>query len=345
MDYFAGANTRNGFVSLFDEAFSDVKKLYILKGSSGCGKSTLMKRIAGRAQKLGIPTDIIYCSADPESLDGVVIPLLGIAVADGTSPHVMDVKYPCVRETIINLGQFWDESKIIPHRDEIIALTDAKSRHYQNAYRCLSAIGSVNDLAKQLVTKHIDRAKLDSVTFKLAEKIANDKKGSINCLFSSAFTASGLKILPVFGEVKTLYNLNGRGSDELLTALYGVASEQGLPMTVSRSAIDPSVPDSLFFPESSTLITSLPTPPCRSAATEKTLSSARYIKVSELNSAKNRLKGLDKLSLELSGEAQKELSSAKSVHNDIEAIYIPAMNFTLLDEYTLSLIDSIFGNK
>ena len=116
MEYFAGANTRNGFVSIFDERFGDIERLYILKGSSGCGKSTFMRKAMMRAREFSIPYDVIYCSADRDSVDGVVFKTLGVAIADGTAPHTLDVKYPCVRETIINLGQFWNEKKLLPKR-------------------------------------------------------------------------------------------------------------------------------------------------------------------------------------------------------------------------------------
>jgi len=188
MEYFAGANTRNGFVSIFDECFKDIKRLYILKGSSGCGKSTLMRRVAEKAQKLGMPVDYIYCSADCESLDGVILPTQSVAIVDGTSPHVMDVKYPCVRETIVNLGQFWDESKLMPKREEIIEFTDKKSAHYKNAYKCLNAVGSVEDMKKQLLSRAVLRDKMDSLAIRIAEK-AIMNKGKIKYVFASLFTS------------------------------------------------------------------------------------------------------------------------------------------------------------
>ena len=48
------------------------------------------------------------CSSDNNSLDGIVIPKLKIAILDGTA-HVVDPVFPGVVDEIINLGQFWDE--------------------------------------------------------------------------------------------------------------------------------------------------------------------------------------------------------------------------------------------
>ncbi len=342
MEYFAAANTKNGFKSLFDECLKNTERVYILKGSSGCGKSTLMKRVAGKAQKMGLPFDLIYCSSDPDSLDGVILPTVGKAVIDGTAPHVMDVKYPCVRETIINLGQFWDESKLLPRRKEIIDLTDRKGLHYKNAYRCLSALGEVEEMKRELLSRAVQREKLDSIVLRLAEKITSES-GNAKTLFATAFTSSGIKTLPVFGEVKTLYRVNGNLSEIFMLAFERAAAELGKTFVCSRSAIDPSIPDALYFESSGVLVSGLSAMPCKSVAEEKNISTSRFTDNGALASSRMKLRALEKLSNELAVEAKNELLNAKTVHNDIEDIYIPSMDFKSLDDYTVSLINSIFS--
>jgi hypothetical protein len=39
-----------------------------------------------------------------------------IAILDGTSPHTMEPNFPGVIENIINLGVYWDETKLICRR-------------------------------------------------------------------------------------------------------------------------------------------------------------------------------------------------------------------------------------
>lgn len=87
-EFFLGANSGEGFYSLYDQLFTDVlDDLLILKGSPGCGKSTLMKIVGKAAGEAGLDVHYIRCSGDPDSLDGVVIPALRSAVVDGTAPH------------------------------------------------------------------------------------------------------------------------------------------------------------------------------------------------------------------------------------------------------------------
>lgn len=91
IQYFLGSNSPTGFASLYG-ALSDparMERLYILKGGPGCGKSSLMRRVARHAQAAGRAVEEILCSGDPDSLDAVRLPELGIAVVDGTAPHGM----------------------------------------------------------------------------------------------------------------------------------------------------------------------------------------------------------------------------------------------------------------
>ena len=89
IQYFLGANSPAGFYSLYSELLSPetANAIYILKGGPGCGKSTLMRRVAQQAAQAGETVEYILCSADPDSLDGVVLPRLGAALVDGTAPH------------------------------------------------------------------------------------------------------------------------------------------------------------------------------------------------------------------------------------------------------------------
>lgn len=343
LEFFAGANTRYGFKSIFDECLKNTKRVFILKGSSGCGKSTFMRRIAGKAAVLKTEHDIIRCSADPDSLDGVILRDLDVAVIDGTAPHVTDVRYPCVRESIINLGQFWNDEKLLPHRDKIIELTDRKSRHYETAYNYLSAAGRIFDIKARLIAGALLREKTDGFVFRFSEKIMGDTKGERNTVFATAFTSNGINTLSVFGQIDTVYRVKGVASDRLMSALEQIALEKGVAHTVSHSPIDPAIPDMLYFPETKTAVTSLDAPIAKKYNEEKIISTARFTDNNALSGMRAGLRTLEKLINELSAEARTELDYAKTVHNEIEKIYIPAMDFGLLDEYTFNFTDKLFS--
>lgn len=91
IQYFLGANSPGGFQSLYHELMPARKAqgVYILKGGAGCGKSSFMRRVARHAEAAGLDTVLIPCSGDPGSLDGVILPQKGVALVDGTAPHVV----------------------------------------------------------------------------------------------------------------------------------------------------------------------------------------------------------------------------------------------------------------
>lgn len=87
--YFLGANSSQGFYSLYDQLIdpAEARAIYILKGGPGCGKSSLMRRVAQTLEEAGRPVEYIFCSGDPESLDAILLPDLSCAIVDGTAPH------------------------------------------------------------------------------------------------------------------------------------------------------------------------------------------------------------------------------------------------------------------
>ena len=93
-EYFLGGNTSKGFFSYYDYLANgeEFNKIYIIKGGPGTGKSTTMKEVGNWGEKKGFDVDYIHCSSDPNSLDGVIIKDIGVAMVDGTSPHIVDPK-------------------------------------------------------------------------------------------------------------------------------------------------------------------------------------------------------------------------------------------------------------
>ena len=90
LHYFLGANGAAGFQSLY-ESFVDPAQnhdILVLKGGPGAGKSSFMKYIGKKAEEAGEDVEYIWCSGDPDSLDAVRLPRVGVIAVDGTAPHV-----------------------------------------------------------------------------------------------------------------------------------------------------------------------------------------------------------------------------------------------------------------
>ena len=163
-------NSYGGFVSHYRDCFAQERR-YIIKGGPGCGKSTLMRRIAHEAEQRGLEVEYYDCSSDPDSLDGIVLPSLGIAMFDGTAPHEEAADAPGWRDNLIDLGAYWDSKVLRDHQDEIILLSEKKAEAYRGAYRYLGMAGTASLLRLELLGSCIDTKALESNAKQLARKI------------------------------------------------------------------------------------------------------------------------------------------------------------------------------
>ena len=199
--YFAGNNTAQGFFSYFNYIINleEGNHYYILKGGPGVGKSSFMKKFASKMVDKGYSIEYVHCSSDRESLDSIYIPELKIAFVDGTAPHTIDPKYPGAVDEIINLGYFFDSSKILEHKAKIVETNKEKSAVYKSAYRLLKAAGIIYDDINSLYDKLTDNKTFDILCNKTKEELSamyinsfNQHKGwPIRKLFSEAYTADG----------------------------------------------------------------------------------------------------------------------------------------------------------
>ena len=149
---FPGNNTSEGFFSYYAHILPqcEANRIFCLKGGPGVGKSTFMERIANRMAGEGYMIEYLHCSSDPESLDGIVIPALRVALIDGTAPHVVDPINPGAVDEIINLGEYWDQDGIARHRDDIIAIGAQVGQLFHRAYYYLAAAKCLMDDALAL---------------------------------------------------------------------------------------------------------------------------------------------------------------------------------------------------
>ena len=191
LEYFPGANTPKGFYSYYDyiQKSREAKRIIVLKGGPGTGKSTFMKKIGKHLSSLGYETELLHCSSDPNSLDGVCAREIGFLILDGTSPHIVDPKCPGAVDEIINLGDCWDAEKICKNKNEIINTGEKISSYFANAYKYLS---SAKSLELQTEPKDINCIRYELT--KLKNELSLEKKDKTGCerkAFLSAITPLG----------------------------------------------------------------------------------------------------------------------------------------------------------
>ena len=185
--YFLGANSASGFFSRYDQLLPEKRLLRVLKGGAGCGKSTLMKKVAAHAEQLGLRTERILCSSDPDSLDGVAVPELGYAVVDGTAPHIVEPSLCGCREAYLDLGMGYDLDGLAACERALREIQAANRACYPKATACLRAAAALDSLLEGsgLLT--------DQLAASLCEKEIPDRgiPGRQRTVFLSGYTPQG----------------------------------------------------------------------------------------------------------------------------------------------------------
>ena len=156
--YFLGANTAKGFFSVYEDFCKPDSGnfLYVIKGGPGCGKSSFMKKIGKSEEDAGLDVEYVLCSADPDSLDGVLIPAWHVGYADGTSPHVLEVALPAASGAYVDLGQFYDVAALRPKREALAALTEKYRAQDAIAYKALAEAKRLHDELEAVYNPHVD---------------------------------------------------------------------------------------------------------------------------------------------------------------------------------------------
>lgn len=235
---FPGALTSSGFFHLHDNIIhEDRNMLYIIKGMPGGGKSSMMKEIGERAFKKGYDIEYHHCPSDPNSVDGVVIDDLKIALVDGTSPHVIEPKYPGLTDQIIDLAQFIDMSSLKLYKNEIITAKKKNKLAYDRAFSYFKSSKYIHDLMERERNDDINKNGINKLSCDLQERIFNGEVSRIEkvnfknrYLFSAAYTPEGFVdyTSTILDGIKNRYYLKGDSSTEKTTLFKWIINRANL---------------------------------------------------------------------------------------------------------------------
>lgn len=341
--FFPGGNTPKGFFSYYQYIVPpDANRIFVLKGGPGVGKSTFMRKIGQAFSLLGYDIEQHHCSSDNNSLDGVVVPALNIALIDGTAPHVVDPKYPGCVDEIINLGQFWDENKLVQNKAHIISIAQDISNFFAKAYRYLKAAKAVYDDWEAINQNIFSPMEANAYAKKLLNELIPEPSllpgAKIRKMFASAITPDGSKnyLSSLFATVDKLYVVigdPGTGKSTLVQRLADKALLLGYNIEAFYCPFDPEKIEHLIIPALSTgIITSTPAHSFPLEKAEKVIDMNNCLNQTKLSFYKTELLYVQKTYNELFDKAISCINNAKQYHDTLETYYVPSMNFEGIGE-------------
>ena len=345
---FLGANTPKGFVSFFDELYNPYSenRAYIIKGGPGTGKSTLMKKVGKAAEKKGLDVEYVFCSSDPKSLDGIIIPQKGLCFADGTSPHTVEPKFPGVCENIINTGDFWDKDALFKKGDEIRTLTLENSLHHRCSSRYLAAAGKLSEENMRTMAPYVNTEKIFSYVNRFVKReLPQIKKepGRKSRRFISAVTPFGKifadsTVTSLCSRVIAVEDEYSAVSPLLIDSVGELAVKRGYDVIFCYCPMKPfGECEHIIIPEANLALVSHKSTHASSLLYDRVIHSRRFLSEgAEKN--KKRLVFNKKLQHELFMQSISCLKNAKETHDRLEKIYAENMDYNLLGEYTQKII-------
>ena len=347
--YFLGANSKDGFSSLY-ESFIDPAAggfLWVIKGGPGCGKSTLMRRIGKAAEESGLPVEYILCSGDPDSLDAVWLPSKGVGYVDGTAPHVQEAAFPGASSKYLDMSRFLDDGALRDHLPEIVDLNRRYKALYAEAYALLAA-------GTALLPKNYPGLWGDAESAKLDKKLAGLAGRELRRLgkaphtkhrFLSAVSCRGRVLLEdsltACGRVCVLDNALGLGH-EYLARLAGLAAERGYDTVLCHDPLEPEKPEAVLLPEADLAFIAVERPEQLSLRPWRHLRLDASVDPDRLAGLRPLLRQRRKESALLLNRAMQTLAEAKALHDALEALYRPHVDFAGADALAKEHIHNMF---
>ncbi|WP_160724489.1 PRK06851 family protein [Bacillus sp. USDA818B3_A] len=343
-NYYAGGNTARGFHSLYDSNLQGLERLFILKGGPGTGKSSLMKKIGQEWLEKGYDIELLHCSSDNQSIDGVIIPALKVGLVDGTAPHVIEPKAPGAVEEYINLGEAWNSKTLNIQKAVIQKLTNQISQSFQKAYATFKEALEIHDDWEKIYINSMDFIKADQLTIKLVDsffgKIKLNKTPDVRHRYLGAATPNGaVDFVPNLTEdIQKRYFIKGRpgsGKSTMLKKIAAAAEERGIDVEIYHCGFDPHSLDMVICRELGIAIFDSTAPHEYFPSRDGDEIIDMYEILIEPGTDElfaDFIKNIAERYKNKMTEATSYLAKAKSLHDELEEIYVAAMDFSVVEK-------------
>lgn len=348
--YFLGANTPQGFYSLYNDFVQPEAGdfLWVIKGGPGCGKSTFMKKIGAAAENSGMTVEYILCSGDPESLDGIYIQECATAYVDGTSPHIMDCSLPGGGGLYLDLGAFYHPDPLLKRRQELARLFSAYKEQYARAYDLLRAAqGASPEKIPGLITTELTE-QVQKRAESLARRIIPTGEGyrekrrflsGISCIGRCCLWESVESQCP---QVITLDNELGL-ADSFLQVIRAQCIQKKQSVVLCLCPMDPQKFEAVLLPETGVAFVSVSRRKPWQGSVWRHLRLDAMADPQSIRVLREEFKSSQHIQDELLDMAYCSLHRAKTLHDDLEAVYRPYVDFEGENELCRLHMDYLLG--
>lgn len=262
---------------------------------------------------------------------------------------MVEPKYPGAVERYVNMGDCYDKEALWPLRQAIMDCMKGYKGCYQRAYRCLSASADITeDQRAALITNSLAQKLAKRARGILSREIPRrkaEKPGQIKQRFLGAVTHRGVVCLygTVLSQCERVYTLlDDCGlSHELLIHLLAGAVDRGFDVVACPDPMSPDRLAHLLIPELSLAFLTVSGVPAFHGQPYRTIRLDTAVDSDVMRRSRPRLRFAKKVSAALIDEAVTSLAQAKAMHDDLESIYNPHVDFDLVNEMAQDIWEEI----
>lgn len=341
--FFLGANSGSDFVTYFKQLQRQncSMQLLIFKGGPGSGKSSLMKRVMKFAEAKGHTTEAIACASDPQSLDAVIDHTASFAMMDGTAPHTEDPSLPGARHHIVYTGDLWDTAKLSANNREIEKLSIEVSDCHKGAGAYIKGAAALLSENMRYAESYLQKKKALAFANSIIGKLKGSEESKTEKRLLSAVSVGEIKLFCetpylLADKVFIIDDDMGAASDFILKAISCGAKLKGESFIYCPCSVMPKKCDHLIFPDSRIAV----------------VTQNRFLHFNGIAEEEKFYNPLplakecvirQKHAKELLDKACSLVKKAKDIHDDLEAFYIDAMDFSGTDKVFEDIITRFYS--
>jgi len=262
---------------------------------------------------------------------------------DATAPHSRDPQIPALTDAIIDFAQFLDKDKLKGHKATIENLLHDKKVLLDKAMGYFAAAGKAYVAEKTAAQAALKTYELES----LADKFfcRGDRPRLPWCnrrLFLTAVTPEGLISLAenAFDDcyVYALHTEEQIGTNRFLASIQQAANTNGISTESFHCPLDPTQIEYLHLPSQKKAFVSTGSIFGYNGKIDERIDLSSCINRSMFNRIKMDIERDDEILNALLEQTVDSLCAAKSLHSEVEEIYIRAMDFAHVDEMTENFV-------
>lgn len=264
---------------------------------------------------------------------------------------MVEPRYPGVVERYVNLGDCYDKKALGDVRQEIMGAMAGYKECYARAYRCLDAAGDIQaDIRSLVTTPEVEARIAKRAKGILGREVRKNggEAGRVVRRFLSAVTHQGelWEFGTVDAQCKRVYELaDTYGLAHLMLArLLAGAVAAGHDVIACPSPMDPERLEHLLIPGLSlAFVTSTPAHPYPGRPYRRIRMDA-MAEHEAVCQNRPRLRFARKVAAALVEEAVASLAQAKAMHDDLEALYNPYVDFQRVRTMAQAIGEEILEN-